>query len=98
MRRVLLRRSFETKEMMIRFRSNLDAALAKEESIQTPYLTEALNYLKRFWSEIFSYQKYGKYLINSNTAERTIRKLTMQRNKSLHYGSNAGVGMAYTKC
>lgn len=27
--------------------------------------------------------------------ERTIRKLTTQRNNSLHYGSDEGVGMAF---
>ena len=32
--------------------------------------------------------------IDNNIAERTIRKLTTQRNNSLHYGSDAGVEMA----
>ena len=33
-------------------------------------------------------------ITDDNLAERTIRKLTTQRNNSLHYGSDAGTGMA----
>lgn len=75
-------------------RSNLDAELAKEETDRSPYLTEALNYLKKFWNGIFAYQKDGNYPIDNNIAERTIRKLTTQRNSMLHFGSDEGVEMA----
>ena len=88
------RQSLETKEIMIRLRSRLDMELAKDESERTPYLTEALNYLDKFWDGIFAYQKDGNYPIDNNLAERTIRKLTTQRNNSLHYGSDEGVEMA----
>ena len=88
------RQSLETKEIMIRLRSNLDAELAKEETARSPYLTEALNYLKKFWNGIFAYQKDGNYPIDNNIAERTIRKLTTQRNSMLHFGSDDGVEMA----
>ena len=88
------RQSLETKEIMIRLRSNLDVELAKDESERSPYLTEALNYLNKFWNGIFAYQNDGNYPIDNNMAERTIRKLTTQRNNSLHYGSDAGVEMA----
>ena len=37
-----------------------------------------------------------KNKIDNNLAERTIRKLTTQRNNSLHYGSDAGARMAAT--
>ena len=36
----------------------------------------------------------GELPTDNNLAERTIRKLTTQRNNSLHYGSDAGAGMA----
>ena len=88
------RQSLETKEIMIRLRSRLDMELAKDETERSPYLTEALNYLNKFWDGIFAYQKDGHYPIDNNIAERTIRKLTTQRNNSLHYGSDAGVEMA----
>lgn len=88
------RQSLETKEILIRLRSRLDMELAKKDEDRTPYLTEALNYLDKFWDGIFAYQKDGNYPIDNNIAERTIRKLTTQRNNSLHYGSDAGVEMA----
>ena len=94
--RVRRRQSLETKEIMIRLRSRLDMELAKDEPERSSYLTEALNYLKKFWYGIFAYQKNGNYPIDNNIAERTIRKLTTQRNNSLHYGSDEGVGMAVT--
>ena len=42
-----------------------------------------------FWDDM----PFSTYLID-NIAERTIRKFTTQRNNSLHYGSDEGVGMA----
>ena len=88
------RQSLETKEIMIRLRSNLDAELAKEETDRSPYLTEALNYLKKFWNGIIAYQKDGNYPIDNNLAERSIRKLATQRNSMLHFGSDEGVEKA----
>ena len=38
----------------------------------------------------------GELPIDSNLVVRTIRKLTTQRNNSLHYGSDAGAEMAAT--
>lgn len=88
------RQSLETKEIMIRLRSRLSMELGKDETERSPYLTEALNYLDKFWDGIFAYQKDGNYPIDNNIAERTIRKLATQRNNSLHYGSDDGVEMA----
>mgnify|MGYP003523189967 FL=1 len=88
------RQSFETKEIMIRLGSRLDMELAKDMSERSSYLAEALSYLKKFWNGIFAYQKNGNYPIDNNIAERTIRKLTTQRNNSFHYGCDEGVGMA----
>ena len=88
------RQSFETKEILIRLSSRLNMELAKDASERSPYLTEALNYLKKFWNGIFAYQTNGNYPIDNNIAERTLRKLTTQRNNSLHYGSDEGVELA----
>ena len=62
----------------------------------TPYLTAALNYLDKFWNNIFAYTKDGSYPIDNNIAERTIRHLTTQRNSMLHFGSDEGAEMAAT--
>lgn len=90
------RQSLETKEHLIELRSLLDSELSKDSEFRSQYYTEALNYLNRFWKEIFAYLDDGELLIDNNLAERTIRKLTTQRNNSLHYGSDAGAEMAAT--
>ena len=87
------RQSLETKELLIELRSLLDSELSKDPAFRSRYYTEALNYLNRFWKEIFAYLDDGELPIDNNLAERTIRKLTTQRNNSLHYGSDAGVEM-----
>ena len=66
------------------------------QNLEAGIIKEALNYLNRFWKEIFAYLDDGELPIDNNLAERTIRKLTTQRNNSLHYGSDAGAEMAAT--
>ena len=90
------RQSLETKGLLIELRSLLDSELSKDSEFRSQYYTEALNYLNRFWKEIFAYLDDGELPIDNNLAERTIRKLTTQRNNSLHYGSDAGAEMAAT--
>ena len=87
------RQSLETKELLIELRSLL---VLKDSEFRSQYYREALNYLNRFWKEIFIYLDDGELPIDHNLAERTIRKLTTQRNNSLHYGSDAGAEMAAT--
>lgn len=76
--------------------------LAKPESEQTVYLTETLNYLNHFGKEIFAFLDDGSFPID-NYAERTIRKLTPQRNSKIINGcrdyvnlmpQNIGLSMA----
>lgn len=94
--RLLERQSLETKGLLIVLRSLLESELSKDSEFRSQYYTEDLNYLNRFWKEIFAYLDEGDLPINNNLAERTIRKLTTQRNNSLHYGSDAGAEMAAT--
>lgn len=90
------RQGLETKEILIRLRLNLRKELDEDDSQRTPYLTEALHYLDKFWKEITAYTKDGRYPIDNNIAERAIRPLTTQRNSMLHFGSDEGVEMAAT--
>lgn len=90
------RQSLDTKGLLIELRSLLESELSKEPAYRSQYYTEALNYLNRFWKEIFAFLDDGELPIDNNLAERTIRKLTTQRNNSLHYGSDAGAEMAAT--
>ena len=89
----------ETKEIQITLRQHLSIQLEKlktEPENVSSYLKEAVNYLEKFWDEIFAYLKDGNYPIDNNIAERSIRKLTTQRNSMLHFGSDEGVEMAAT--
>ena len=90
------RQSTATKEIVIRMRGRLESELARDTQFRSRYYREALNYLKKFWKELFAFLHDGDFPIDNNLAERTIRKLTTQRNSSLHYGSDAGAEMAAT--
>lgn len=90
------RQSTATKEIVIRMRGRLESELARDTQFRSQYYREALNYLKKFWKELFAFLHDGDFPIDNNLAERTIRKLTTQRNSSLHYGSDAGAEMAAT--
>lgn len=90
------RQDLESKEMLITLRQHLKIELDKDPSETTPYLREALNYLDKFWDNIFAFLKDGNLPIDNNLAERAIRPLTTQRNSMLHFGSNEGAEMAAT--
>ena len=90
------RRGLRTKEILISLRQHLNIEKDKDPAMTTPYLTAALNYLDKFWNNIFAYTKDGSYPIDNNIAERTIRHLTTQRNSMLHFGSDEGAEMAAT--
>lgn len=94
--RVKRRQDLESKDMQITLRQYLKIELDKDPSETTPYLREALNYLDKFWNNIFAFLKDGNLPIDNNLAERTIRPLTTQRNTMLHFGSDEGVEMAAT--
>ena len=90
------RQDLESKEMQITLRQHLKIELDKDPSATTPYLREALNYLDKFWDNIFAFLKDGNLPIDNNLAERAIRPLTTQRNSMLHFGSDEGAEMAAT--
>lgn len=93
------RQGLEAKEILITLRQHVAIQLEKlrtEPEKVSSYLKEAVNYLNKFWDEIFAYLKDGNYPIDNNLAERSIRKLTTQRNSMLHFGSDEGVEMAAT--
>ena len=70
------RQSLETKALLIELRSLLESERSKDSEFRSRYYTEALNYLNRFWKELFAYLNDGELPIDNNLAERTIRKLT----------------------
>lgn len=69
------RQGLETKEIQITLRQHLSIQLEKLKTAPenvSSYLKEAVNYLDKFWDEIFAYLKDGNYPIDNNLAERTI--------------------------
>lgn len=90
------RRDLETKEVLISLRQYLEIEKDKYPSETTPYLRAALNYLDRFWDNIFAFLKDGNLPIDNTLAERAVRPLTTQRNAILHFGSDEGAEMAAT--
>ena len=90
------RQDLDSKEMLITLRQYLKIELDKDPSETTPYLREALNYLDKFWDNIFAFLKDGDLPIDNNLAERAIRPLTTQRKSMLHFGSDEGAEMAAT--
>ena len=90
------RQDLESKEMLITLRQHLKIELDKDPSETTPYLREALNYLDKFWDNIFAFLKDGNLPIDNNLAERAIRPLTTQRNSMFHFGCDDGAEMAAT--
>ena len=90
------RQDLESKETLITLRQYLKIEQDKDPSETTPYLREALNYLDKFWNNIFAFLKDGNLPIDNNLAERAIRPLTTQRNSILHFGSDEGAEMAAT--
>lgn len=81
---------------LIDLRQHLDLELAKPEKQQSGYLTEALNYLNRFWTELTAYTQDGAFPIDNNMAERTVRCLITAHNNSFHFGSDLGAQMVAT--
>lgn len=94
--RTMHRSSLETKSLLIDLRQHLDLELAKPEEQRSGYLTEALNYLNHFWTELTAYTQDGVFPIDNNMAERTVRCLTTARNNSFHFGSDLSAQMAAT--
>lgn len=70
------RQGLEKKEILITLRQLVAIQLEKlktESEKVCGYLKEAVNYLNKFWYEMFAYLKDGNYPIDNNLAERSIR-------------------------
>lgn len=50
-------------------------------------MQQALNYLHKFWKQVFAYRNDGEYFIDNLAAERAIRPQTIQCKSSLFFGS-----------
>ena len=64
--------------------------LALPENETSPLLRRALNYLHKFWKQLFAYLNDGEYTIDNMAAERVISPMTVQRKNSLFFGRTKG--------
>ena len=71
-------------------RKKLLQLLSEGEAQVSDLMWRALNYLYRFWDNIFAYRNDGEYTIDNLAAERAIRPMTVQRKNSLFYCSTKG--------
>ncbi len=81
----------ETTEIIEKLRTELYDLLANPDESRSELMSKALNYLKNFWNQIFSYRNDGEYSIDNMAAERAIRPITVQRKNSLFFGSVKGI-------
>ena len=79
-----------TNGIVERLRSELYDLLALPEEEMSDLMRTALNYLHKFWEQLFAYRKDGEYTIDNLAAERAIRPLTVQRKNSLFFCSTKG--------
>ena len=66
------RQSLETKELLIELRSLLDSEQSKDSEFRSRYYKEALNYLNRFWKEIFAYLDDGELPIDNTNKSKPV--------------------------
>ena len=66
------------------------------EKLKSPQFKDTVHQVCMSHAKIFACLDDGELPIDNNLAERTIRKLTTQRNNSLHYGNDAGAEIAVT--
>ena len=64
--------------------------LALPEKDTSPLLRRALNYLHKYWKQLFAYRNDGEYTIDNMATERAIRPMTVQQKNSLFFGSTKG--------
>lgn len=82
------RQGLQTKEIIGRLRSKIDALKADTHPPRGELMEKAIRYIDSFWTQIFAYTKDGRYSIDNNAAERCIRPLAGERKNSLFFGSN----------
>ena len=83
-----------TTDIMIAMSTRLNELLLDENAHLGDMMQKALRYLNKFWKQLFTYRKDGRYDIDNNIAERNIRPLTVERKNSLFFGNHAKAEMS----
>lgn len=82
------RQSLRTKDIVGRIRSQLTVLLSPDHPPLGDLMGKAVNYLNKFWNQLFAYLQNGRYDIDNSIAEQSIRPLAGERKNSLFYGSH----------
>ena len=85
-----LRNDSYTEGIIKAIESEMYDLLALDAKDTSPLLRRALNYLHKYWKQLFAYRNDGEYTIDNMAAERAIRPMTVQRKNSLFFGSTKG--------
>lgn len=85
------RNSKKTIEIIEKIRTEIYDLLANPNESRSKLMSKALNYLKSFWNQIFTYRNDGEYSINNMRAKRAGRPITVQRKNCLFFGSVKGI-------
>ena len=83
-----------TTDIMIAMSTRHNELLLDENAHLGDMMQKALRYLNKFWKQLFTYRKDGRYGIDNNIAERNIRPLTVERKNSLFFGNHAKAEMS----
>ena len=85
-----MRNDSYTNKIVDAIESEMYDLLALPEKDKSPLQRKALNYLHKYWKQLFSYRNDGEYTIDNMAAERAIRPMTVQRKNSLFFGCTQG--------
>ena len=88
------RNDSKTTDIMIAMSTRLNELLLDENAHLGDMMQKALRYLNKFWKQLFTYRKNGRYDIDNNIAERNIRPLAVERKNSLFFGNHAKAEMS----
>ena len=72
-----------TSKIIHKMRQRLDKLMADTSGMRGDLMHKALNYLNSFWNQLILYLKDSRYSIDNSLAERTLRPMTVERNRSI---------------
>ena len=85
-----MRNDSYTQDLVDKLQDEMFNLMANGMDNLTKIMQQALNYLHKFWKQVFAYRNDGEYTIDNLAAERAIRPQTIQRKGSLFFGSVQG--------
>lgn len=88
------RQDKETNKIVTRLKAYMLSETMVDDEFRSPLYQTALTYLKNNWDNAMKYLDDGRYPIDNNAAERSVRPFCARRNSFEHFGSDAGAEMA----